>query len=51
MTAAFTGLRMGELRALRWIDVDFANRSCTCGATTSAMPHGAPKSHVYAASP
>ena len=26
VTAAFTGLRMGELRALRWIDVDFANR-------------------------
>jgi len=25
--AAFTGLRMGELRALRWGDVDFANRS------------------------
>ena len=23
---AFTGLRMGELRALRWLDVDFANR-------------------------
>lgn len=25
--AAFTGLRMGELRALRWADIDFANRS------------------------
>lgn len=25
--AAFTGLRMGELRALRWSDVDFANRN------------------------
>ena len=25
-TAAFTGLRMGELRALRWDDVDFAKR-------------------------
>src|SRR3954468_2538224 len=25
-TAAFTGLRMGELRALRWQDVDFAKR-------------------------
>ena len=26
VTAAFTGLRMGELRALRWADVDFAKR-------------------------
>jgi integrase len=24
--AAFTGLRLGELRALRWMDVDFAGR-------------------------
>ena len=27
IVAAFTGLRMGELRALRWSDVDFANRT------------------------
>lgn len=27
MVAALTGLRMGELRALRWADVDFVNRS------------------------
>jgi integrase len=26
VTAAFTELRMGELRALRWSDVDFAKR-------------------------
>lgn len=36
LTAAFTGLRLGELRALRWLDVDFADRSrasesCTRG--------------------
>ena len=27
LTAAFTGLRMGELRALRWADVDFAGET------------------------
>jgi integrase len=27
VTAALTGLRMGELRALRWADVDFAQRA------------------------
>jgi integrase len=27
VVAAFTGLRMGELRALRWVDVDFAGRT------------------------
>jgi integrase len=38
VTAAFTGLRMGEVRALRWLAVDFATASCTCGATTSVTP-------------
>jgi integrase len=27
VTAALTGLRLGELRALRWMDVDFAQRA------------------------
>ena len=27
VTAALTGLRMGELRALRWVDIDFAQRA------------------------
>lgn len=27
VVAAYTGLRMGELRALRWADIDFAGRS------------------------
>ena len=44
--AAFTGLRLGELRALRWRDVDFAARNVY---VRSNLPtHGeekAPKSH------
>lgn len=43
--AAYTGLRMGELRALRWVDVDFANRNLHVRRN---RPHGgderAPKS-------
>jgi integrase len=44
VTAAFTGLRMGELRALRWIDVDFANRIVHVRRNHVRDAHGAPKS-------
>ena len=44
VTAAFTGLRMGELRALRWLDVDFANRIVHVRRNHVRDAHGAPKS-------
>jgi integrase len=44
VTAAFTGLRMGELRALRWVDVDFANRIVHVRRNLVRDAHGAPKS-------
>jgi integrase len=44
ITAAFTGLRMGELRALRWVDVDFANRIVHVRRNLVRDAQGAPKS-------
>ncbi len=44
ITAAFTGLRMGELRALRWMDVDFSNRIVHVRRNLVRDARGAPKS-------
>jgi len=44
VTAAFTGLRMGELRALRWSDVDFAKRLVHVRRSYTGAAFGAPKS-------
>jgi len=43
VTAAFTGLRVGELRALRWLDVDFPNRIVHVRRNHVRDAHGAPK--------
>jgi integrase len=44
VTAAFTGLRMGELRALRWRDVDFPRSVIRVRASYAAGELSAPKS-------
>lgn len=46
ITAAFTGLRMGELRALRWRDVDFTNRLVHVRRNLARTEMGDPKSHA-----
>jgi integrase len=43
-TAAFTGLRMGELRALRWRDVDFPRSVVPVRASYAAGELSVPKS-------
>jgi len=42
--AAFTGMRLGELRALRWADVDWVNRLVYIRRFYTWGAEGAPKS-------
>ncbi len=42
--AAFTGLRLGELRALRWSDVDFSKRLVHVRRNFTHGAEGSPKS-------
>jgi integrase len=51
LTAAFTGLRMGELLALRWRDVDFAGSSLRVRASYYAGHLTTPKSGKVRAVP
>ena len=51
LTAAFTGLRMGELLALRWRDVDFAGSSVRVRASYYAGHLTTPKSGKVRAVP
>jgi integrase len=44
LVAAFTGLRLGELRALRWRDVDFAKPTVLVRASYTHGRPGPPKS-------
>ncbi len=44
LTAAFTGLRMGELLALRWRDVDFAGSTIRVRASWAGSALTSPKS-------
>jgi integrase len=51
LTAALTGLRMGELLALRWRDVDFAAQTIRVAASYTAGTLGTPKSGLGRAVP
>ena len=51
LTAAFTGLRLGELRALRWRDVDFARSLVRVRASYSMKWLTTPKSGKVRAVP
>jgi integrase len=51
LTAAFTGLRMGELIALRWRDVDFANHTVRVRASYTLGHLTTPKSGKVRAVP
>jgi integrase len=51
LTAALTGLRMGELLALRWRDVDFSAQTLRVTASYTAGKLGTPKSGLGRAVP
>ncbi len=51
LTAAFTGLRMGELLALRWRDVDFAGSTIRVRASYAGAALTTPKSGKVRAVP
>jgi integrase len=51
LTAAMSGLRMGELLALRWRDVDFAAQTVRVTASYTAGKLGTPKSGLGRAVP
>lgn len=51
LTAAFTGLRLGELRALRWNDLDFVGERIVVRKGVTRWQEGAPKSGQVRAVP